>query len=416
MQVGDPRSPIRRGQVDTPGEAYGVAVSGAYAYVADYDHGLHVVDISDPEAPSIVATVLPGGYAMGVTIDAQLAYVAAYHGGLVIIDIADPLSPEIRGRYDRLADDLRFRDVAVQGQRAYAAGFTFERGGLLSVIDVADPAAPFLLGEVVTGTSGTGVAVWEQHAYCAAVGLAVVDVSIPDSPRLLGRVGDEASGDVALAASCIVLADPDSGIRTYPLQCAGPNAVALASFSAAATPVGLLLSWVTGWENDHAGFHVERAAEGTADYDRLTRTLITPPGPYRFLDAGVAPGSTWNYRLVAVSLSGESTVHGPITATAGPMSSARGGLRLAAHPNPWPASRNLEIVYEAGPPAPIQLRIFDPAGRLVRALSVQTSERGAQSLHWDGRDASGRIIPAGVYFLELEAAGQRITSKLARVQ
>ena len=40
------------GFCDTPGQAKGVAVSGNYAYVADWDHGLRVVNISNPAAPA----------------------------------------------------------------------------------------------------------------------------------------------------------------------------------------------------------------------------------------------------------------------------------------------------------------------------------------------------------------------------
>jgi len=43
--------------VDTPGFARGVAVSGAYAYVADDDCGLQVIDISNPQSPQIVGSV-----------------------------------------------------------------------------------------------------------------------------------------------------------------------------------------------------------------------------------------------------------------------------------------------------------------------------------------------------------------------
>jgi len=37
---------------ETPGYACGVAVDGDYAYVADYDSGLRIIDISDPEMPA----------------------------------------------------------------------------------------------------------------------------------------------------------------------------------------------------------------------------------------------------------------------------------------------------------------------------------------------------------------------------
>ncbi|MBI4726783.1 hypothetical protein HY768_06115 [candidate division TA06 bacterium] len=40
------------GYYDTPGYARGVAVSGSYAYVADGDSGLRIIDISDPSSPT----------------------------------------------------------------------------------------------------------------------------------------------------------------------------------------------------------------------------------------------------------------------------------------------------------------------------------------------------------------------------
>ena len=46
------------GSVNTPGSAWGVYVSGSYAYVANSeDGGLQVIDIGMPENPSIVGSV-----------------------------------------------------------------------------------------------------------------------------------------------------------------------------------------------------------------------------------------------------------------------------------------------------------------------------------------------------------------------
>ena len=39
------------GSVDTPGDAQRVAISGSYAYVADWNGGLQVVDITKPDSP-----------------------------------------------------------------------------------------------------------------------------------------------------------------------------------------------------------------------------------------------------------------------------------------------------------------------------------------------------------------------------
>ena len=44
----------RTGSCPTPGRAWGVAVSGSYAYVADEDSGLRVISVSDPAHPTEV--------------------------------------------------------------------------------------------------------------------------------------------------------------------------------------------------------------------------------------------------------------------------------------------------------------------------------------------------------------------------
>ena len=47
IDVSNPANPRREGRYDTPGRAYGVAVSGGYAYVADWDWGLQILRIGD---------------------------------------------------------------------------------------------------------------------------------------------------------------------------------------------------------------------------------------------------------------------------------------------------------------------------------------------------------------------------------
>jgi len=38
--VANPSNPVPLGEIDTPGDAYGAAVAGSYAYVGDFDSGL----------------------------------------------------------------------------------------------------------------------------------------------------------------------------------------------------------------------------------------------------------------------------------------------------------------------------------------------------------------------------------------
>ena len=79
------------GSVDTPDAAYGVYVSGSYAYVADHNGGFQVIDITNPSTPTIVGS-LDVIYAHKVHVTGGYAYVA---GGLIlyVIDISDPQNP-----------------------------------------------------------------------------------------------------------------------------------------------------------------------------------------------------------------------------------------------------------------------------------------------------------------------------------
>ena len=45
-------------------------------------------------------------------------------------------------------------------------------------------------------------------------------------------------------------------------------------------------------------------------------------------------------------------------------------------------------------------------------LAQRIETAGAHSAAWNGRDASGSRVPAGVYFVRLEAAGQVQSQKI----
>ncbi len=74
------------------GEAWRVAVSGNYAYVAGDVGGLHVFDVSNPAKPQRVGGYDTSGYAHGVAVSGNYAYVADGPWGLVILG---PRTPRI---------------------------------------------------------------------------------------------------------------------------------------------------------------------------------------------------------------------------------------------------------------------------------------------------------------------------------
>jgi hypothetical protein len=94
---------------------------------------------------------------------------------------------------------------------------------------------------------------------------------------------------------------------------------------------------------------------------------------------------------------------------------AAGGSRpLAAEPNPFgPATR---ISYRVAQAGPVELAVYDPQGRMIRSLVSGESPIGEHAFVWDGRDASGEPVAAGVYIVKLNGAGAASSQKILRLR
>ena len=187
MDVADPTNPVTVGGVATPGWALGVTVADGYAYVADGPPGLHVVDVSDPTNPVIVASLDTPGQVYGVTVLNGYAYVADGSQGLQIVNVSDPDSPQIVGSRGMPAGAL-----GVTVADVIADVYVYVAGGYagLQVVNVSEPDSPVVVASLDTQGSARSVAVAGGHAYVADdnAGLQVVDVSSPDNPSIVTGV------------------------------------------------------------------------------------------------------------------------------------------------------------------------------------------------------------------------------------
>lgn len=88
--------------------------------------------------------------------------------------------------------------------------------------------------------------------------------------------------------------------------------------------------------------------------------------------------------------------------------------RLSISPNPFRGSVLIRLDHlNAGMLEHSVVTIFDAAGRRVRVLSEpQSPLPDPYSLSWDGRDASGRRCPPGVYVCRFTAPGTTATTKM----
>lgn len=146
-----------------------------------------------------------------------------------------------------------------------------------------------------------------------------------------------------------------------------------------------------------AHFGLGAPAPGDSTVDRVT--VRWPSGVVQTV-TGIAP----NARIVLVE-DDPTPVRSPDVPAAAP------GLRLA--PNPF--RRETELRFDLAAPGAASVIVFDVAGRAVRNVLHDDLGPGRHRVVWDGRDERHRPVPAGIYFLRLEAPGGRRTARVVRI-
>jgi hypothetical protein len=159
INISNPANPTLAGSYNTPGYSLRVAVSGNYAYVADGPAGMRVVNVSNPASPTEVGSFTPG-YAWCVTVSGNYAYVGFGDGGVRIVNVSNPANPTEVGQYDMLGIVY---GVVVVGNYAYVA----DGGWGLRVGDVSNPANPIETGYYDTEGTAYDVAGSGIYAYVA---------------------------------------------------------------------------------------------------------------------------------------------------------------------------------------------------------------------------------------------------------
>src|SRR5262249_39090298 len=201
LKVSDPKEPKEVAECRIEGDARDVVVAGGYAYVAAQQGGLRILDLSRPASPKEVGFCRMLREAAVVVVAEKLAYVAdvykkdgALYSSLRVVDVSDPKTPTVVGSLERPGQLL---GLAVAGQHVFAA----TRQDFFYVVDVSDPKAPKEVAALQGTGEGQGVVLAGKHAYIPDRDgfLHIVDVSDPKAPKLVGSSPDEPG--IALAAA-----------------------------------------------------------------------------------------------------------------------------------------------------------------------------------------------------------------------
>jgi hypothetical protein len=244
LDVTDPAAPVLRGtlELNGPGTAGSVAAHGTLAFVTGpggfYGSGapaLFAVNVLSPDHPQVLGSVGPGG--IDVLLSGNIAYVAALGDGLRLYDVSNPGAMTPLASIGTLGDAVKVR---LAGTNAYV--FNTAPAPSLTVVDVSDPVHPSVKGVVTVPFDafygdyfgGFGAGAYEmqisgRYAFlCGWRGLVVIDISDPTAPVVVGNIGAEVyTGGVAIHDDLLVLAN-QQGISVLrlgaaPVAAGGPD-------------------------------------------------------------------------------------------------------------------------------------------------------------------------------------------------
>ncbi len=169
-------------------------------------------------------------------------------------------------------------------------------------------------------------------------------------------------------------------------------------------PTSTLLYIADQGYNPNVGIGVLRApTEGGTYNPNGGRFAFLSGRPYRWNHANLAT----NVETIITSLMGNPAAVGGESNGAG----AHLALRL-----PSPSLGAVQIGFHLPAAAAVNLALFDSQGRRIRQLSAAPWPAGEHELAWDGRSDRGQSVPAGIYYVRLQANGETSSRPLLMVR
>jgi len=372
------------GELEIRVESPSIFVAGSYAYLATYDTGLVIVDVSDPSSPSIAAICRTPDWCEDVDVSGDYAYIAGFGSGLQVVDVSDPFAPAIAGS----CDSARFcHGLSIQGDYVYSASCNH-----FMVIDISVPSEPEIVFSHATSSELTEVEIEGATAYARNGGIIIYDIADPIVPDSLGSYLGAIVLDLAIRDSIAYITTYDTAFAI--LSVADPRNI---------RGLGRHVTYDQAYRLKVAGDYafVSVRARGLQVFN------IADPGNIFAVDIyfDYGPGDLFvdGDLIYLTSWSGLVILRfPPITSIHDDYSDLPVGLFLGPnYPNPFNSSTS--ISYSIAASGHASLLVYNIVGQKVATLFSGVQQAGAHKAVWD---AAG--VPSGVYFARLESgAGSR---------
>ncbi|MCK4233100.1 S8 family peptidase, partial [candidate division WOR-3 bacterium] len=191
----------------------------------------------------------------------------------------------------------------------------------------------------------------------------------------------------------------------YPIE----TAISFTNLTAIGYVRKIELKWRTASEYNIEAWQVVRSETAEGDYTLVGvlpgQGSTSVPHDYLFTDSDVIGGKRYYYKLVSIDNMG-TTAYGPVSAVAR-IGSTVGIFSLVSNP-----TRSASIRFSVFEDSRVSIKVYSITGRLVKTLVNDVLSPDSYEISWDGRSKTGRHVGSGVYFIKMDAAGEKATLKL----
>jgi hypothetical protein len=188
----------------------------------------------------------------------------------------------------------------------------------------------------------------------------------------------------------------------------------------------VILRWITESETNNLGFEVYRAESKDGPFTKINSHRIDGAGTtanqhkYEYTDDTAVAGNQYFYYIENIDFSGEKDRSETIQAMSGPFGKEKPSVfskpSVLGQPVEFQVFQNFPNPFNPETWIPFQLpestdvtvKIYNVFGQVVRIIDVGQKGIGRylskdESIHWDGRNQNGELVPSGVYFYQFRA-------------
>lgn len=178
IDISDPTNPTHAGGLDLDTDVFNVLVSDGVAFLTDDEYRIYLVDVTIPGSPTLASTYQPQESIYDFYAADGYAYLAHGYSGIHILDVTDPQNPALAGVYNPGGVVQR---LFISGNYLYLG-----MGSLyFNILNLDDPANPSLVSSTYIDTYISKMFISDNYAYfmIGSRRLLIYDISNLSNPQ-----------------------------------------------------------------------------------------------------------------------------------------------------------------------------------------------------------------------------------------